>query len=120
MAHPLFLAALLAAGLALAAAAQFSCAETTCAEADGYFKLPNNPFEGIGASTTCTPCAQGDGCAVATGSCKECCYTRTCTNFDGRGTGYCPYGYGEGSVASIPLYTHTSGYNRFLRPASTL
>jgi hypothetical protein len=98
MARRLLLAAatlIAAAALAAPAAADaLTCAATTCDAAAGYFKLPYNPFEGLGAATTCTPCtAQAGGCAVTNGSCTECCYSRTCTNFDGRGNGYCPYAY---------------------------
>ena len=86
------------------------CAATTCNNAAAYFSLPllspNHPSK-VGQ---CTPC-DGSKCAQRAGSCNECCFQRTCTDFDGLGTDFCSWGYVSAPSTTISSSALAADYS---------
>lgn len=77
-----------------------TCAATACNNAASWFSLPalspNHPSK----TGQCTPC-DGSKCTQRAGSCNECCFQRQCTDFDGFGTDFCPWGYVSAPATTI-------------------
>ena len=77
-----------------------ACANTVCTS--GFAKLPLSSANHPSKTGLCDECGAGDGCKAAAGSCKQCCYKRTCANYYGIGKSFCPYGYVTSTSADLP------------------
>lgn len=82
----------------------YTCDNTACDATKGYYPVPLSSNSHPSKTNTCSKCrtvaldgfcdpfgknaAGGDNTVDDT--CQECCFQRTCTNFDGEGNGFCP------------------------------